>query len=501
MAYVLGIDIGTSSSKAVAVDEDGEIRATEQVAHEISRPRPGWAEQDASIWWSRGSGPQPQGGPPARCPPAAVCVSGMGPLPSTDHRGRGSLRAAILYGIDTRAEQIQVLSEEIGDDELLRRGGSLLSSQAVGPKMLWLRNHEPEVWSRTRRFFMPSSFAVWKLTGDYILDHHSASQCNPLYDLTSNRWNEEMVDRFAPGLEFPRLLWPAEVVAGVTAGAADATGWRSAPVSGHDRCLGRISKCRRDRNGRCHAHVRIDHVPDESGPPRDPIESAVGDGRRPQRHRDVGRRNGHRRDRRLVAGELVAQPVETLMASAADVPPGAEGLLLLPYFAGERTPIFDPRARGTLLGLTLSHGRPQIMRAILEGVALGVRHNLEAFDEVSPPARRYVAVGGGARTPTWPQIVSDVSGITQMLPRHTVGARWATPCFAAEAAGMAGSQAWNAIEHTIEPNPEHASFYGELFDEYRRAYLDTRAVTHNLVDLNQPRNIKPMPAQASPTDR
>ena len=201
MAYLLGIDIGTGSSKAIAVDEGGEIRATEQIAHQISRPQVGWAEHDPAIWWSEVASLSRQIVGQLGGSPAALCVSGMGPCLAPASAAGDPVRAAILYGIDSRAEaEIAELSEEIGDDELLARGGSLLSSQAVGPKVLWLRRHEPEVWARTRRFFMPSSYAVWQLASEYVLDHHSASQCDPLYDLPANRWETELVERVAPGI-------------------------------------------------------------------------------------------------------------------------------------------------------------------------------------------------------------------------------------------------------------------------------------------------------------
>lgn len=504
MAYLLGIDIGTSSSKAVAVDEAGEMRATEQIAHEIDRPRIGWAEHDPTVWWDEVVSLSRKVVTDLGASPAAICISGMGPCLAPTTADGEPLRPAILYGIDARAEaEIAELSQQIGDQELLARGGSVLSSQAVGPKLLWLQRNEPAVWARTRRFFMPSSYAVWHLTGEYVLDHHSASQCDPLYDLTANRWNEELVGRIAAGIELPRLLWPAEVAGSVTASAAAAIGMdQGTPVLAGtiDAWAEAVSV---GATGMGDVMLMYGSTMF--------LTKVVDPGTRSQRlWATAGVRKG---TETLAAGmatggiavswfaELVGESLETLIAEAAMVPPGSEGLLLLPYFAGERTPIFDPQARGTLLGVTLSHGRPQIMRAFLEGVALGVRHNLAAFDEVSPPARRHVAVGGGARTPTWPQIVSDISGIYQLIPRHTVGAALGDAMLAAEAAGIGGSEIWNPIEATIEPNREHASLYAELFDAYRQAYLDTRAVTHGLAAQHQPTNIKPIPAQASPTER
>jgi len=503
-AYVLGIDIGTSGSKAVAVDERGDIRTSAQIGHEISRPRVGWAEHDALTWWSEVASLSRKVIEELGARPVSVCVSGMGPCLAPATAAGEPIRAAILYGIDARAEaEVQELSVQIGSAELLRRGGSLLSSQAVGPKLLWLRRHEPDVWSRTRRFFMPSSFAVWQLTGEYVLDHHSASQCDPLYDLTENRWADDLVERVAPGIELPRLLWPTEVAGRVTDAAADATGIAPAtPVLAGtiDAWAESVSVGATGMGDVMLMYGSTMFLTKvvQPGTRSERLWASVGV-RRGTETLAAGMATGG-----IIAswfGELVGEPLETLMERVAAVPPGAEGLLVLPYFAGERTPIFDPHARGTILGLTLSHGRAQIMRAFLEAVALGVRHNLVAFDEVSQPASRYVAVGGGARTTTWPQIVSDVSDITQLLPRHTVGAALGDAMLAAEAVGIKGSEEWNPVERTIVANHDLAAFYTELFDQYRRAYPDSREVTHALVELSQPRTIKPIPAQARPTER
>jgi xylulokinase len=503
MAYVLGIDIGTGSSKAVAVDEGGEIRATEQVAHQISRPRVGWAEHDPATWWSEAASLSRRIVAALGESPAAVCVSGMGPCLAPATAVGEPVRAAILYGIDTRAEaEIAELSAEIGDAELLARGGSLLSSQALGPKLLWLQRHEPEVWARTRRFFMPSSYAVWQLTGQYVLDRHSASQCNPLYDLAADRWSEEMAARVAPGIELPRLLWPWEAAGRVTASAGEATGlakgtpvlagtidaWAEAESIGATG-MGDVMLM----YGSTMFLTKV--VERGTRSPRLWATAGVHEGTETLA---AGMATGG-----MVAswfGELVGEPLEMLMAEAASVRPGAEGLLVLPYLAGERTPIFDPHARGAVLGLTLSHGRAEIMRAMLEGVALGVRHNLAAFDEVSPPATRFLAVGGGARTTTWPQIVSDVSGIPQLLPHHTLGAALGDAMLAAGAAGFSGLERWNPVQATIEPNLELGPMYSALFDRYRQAYLDTREVTHALAGADQPMNISAMPTEARPTD-
>nr|MDQ2716407.1 FGGY family carbohydrate kinase [Chloroflexota bacterium] len=171
-ALLLGIDIGTASSKGVLVRPDGEIIARSERAHELSLPHPGWAEHDAeSVWWADFMSLCAQLLPQADAPIAAVCVSGIGPcLLAADEHG-DPLRPAILYGIDTRAtREIEEQTERYGAERILERCGSPLTSQAVGPKLAWLKRHEPEVWHKTRYFLMASSFIVQRLTGEYVLD-------------------------------------------------------------------------------------------------------------------------------------------------------------------------------------------------------------------------------------------------------------------------------------------------------------------------------------------
>ncbi|TDC60916.1 xylulokinase, partial [Streptomyces hainanensis] len=180
--------------------------------------------------------------------------------------------------------------------------------------------------------------------------------------------------------------------------------------------------------------------------------------------------------------ELTGAEYGTLVAEAAAVAPGAEGLLMLPYFAGERTPLFDPDARGLVLGLTLRHGRGHLYRAALEGTAFGVRHNLEAMAEAGGAPSRLVAVGGGARE-LWTRIVSDVTGRPQQVPRHTVGAAYGDAFLAAVGTGRAAEPdiaEWNPVEQVVEPEPEVHEGYGELYRLYRELYPATREAAHAL---------------------
>ncbi|HEY4455058.1 MAG TPA: FGGY family carbohydrate kinase, partial [Pseudonocardiaceae bacterium] len=222
---LLGIDIGTSSAKGVLVRADGTLVAQAVIEHEVSRPHPGWVEHDATrVWWDGFRRLVGELSVAADEPISAVGCSGIGPcLLPVDNHGE-PLRPAILYGVDTRATtQIAAQQARYGD-EVLTRCGSPLTTQAIGPKLAWLREREPLVYARTTRWHMASSYLVHKLTGEYVLDHHSASQCVPLYDSSAHDWICDWCEQIAPGLQWPRLAWPGEVVGTITPAAARETG-------------------------------------------------------------------------------------------------------------------------------------------------------------------------------------------------------------------------------------------------------------------------------------
>ncbi|NKY51390.1 FGGY-family carbohydrate kinase [Nocardia vermiculata] len=480
----LGIDIGTSGSKGVLTDADGRVLARAERPHEVSMPRPGWVEHDAeTVWWAdfvaiarelvdAAAGARLEG----------LGISGIGPcLLPADAQGV-PLRPAILYGVDTRAGvEIGELTDELGEAKVLERAGSPLTSQAVGPKLRWLARHEPDVYSGTRMLLMASSFLVYRLTGRYVLDHQSASQCVPMYDLRRREWASDWAEHCAPGLRLPELAWPTEVVGRVTAEGAAATGLpEGLPVT----------------TGTVDAWAEAASVG-----VRAPGDAMVMYGTtmflvqiltRPRPHPGLWgtcgawpgtyslaagmATSGAVTDwlRRLVGGEF-----GELIADADKVPAGSRGLLMLPYFAGERTPLFDPDARGIVAGLTTSHGRSELYRAALEGTAYGVRHNLEAMSDAGGQPRRLVAVGGGTKGGLWTRIVSDVTGLRQELPAETVGACLGDALLAAEAAGV-DTSGWNPVTSIIEPDAERHAIYDRYNRRYRELYESTTDIAHFL---------------------
>ena len=348
---LLGVDIGTSSSKGVLARPDGEVVATAQREHELSLPRPGWAEHDAEgVWWADFVSICEELLEKADDGIAAVCTSGIGAcLLPADEEGR-PLRPAILYGIDTRAtREIEELSERYGEETLLDRCGSVLTTQAVGPKLLWLQREEPEVWEKTHKFFMANSFISYRLTGEYLLDHHSASQCDPLYDVHEYRWIEEWAGEISPGLPLPRLLWPAEVVGEVTSEASETTGL----PAGTPVAAGTIDAWSEG------ASVGVQNPGDLMlmyGTTMFMIEVL----KEPLSHPGLWGTTGILPNTHNLAAGMATSgaltgwlknilgdlPYEKLTEEAAAVTPGSDSLVILPYVFGDRTLLYDLRSSG-----------------------------------------------------------------------------------------------------------------------------------------------------------
>lgn len=489
-SVVLGVDVGTSSTKGVLVALDGTILRSAVREHSVQRPAPGQVEMDAEIWWSEFVSLARELTAPGDATVTAVGVSGMGPcVLLTDAEGV-PVRPAILYGVDTRAEeQIHRLTNVLGREEILAHCGAVLSSQSAGPKIAWVAEHEPAVYARARRVFMPASYLAFRLTGEYVLDHSSASQAAPLYCLRRQDWHEDWSRHVAPGLELPDLRWPGEAAGTVRAEL-------TAAVPGLPTGVPVIS-------GTIDAWAEAVSVgatrPGDLMLMYGTTTFLIATTDEPVASRSLWPTSGVAEGMYSLSGGMAASGAITgwlrdltgedgftdLVAEAATSPPGANGLLMLPYFAGERSPVADPSARGVVAGLTLSHTRGDLYRAALEAAAFGVRHHLETFEAAGLSIRRAVAVGGGAGHDLWPQIVSDVTGLTQQIPRSTVGASYGGARLAAELAHGTDTSGWNPGDHLCLPDPAHRERYDELYGLYRELYPATRDITHALARLQR----------------
>lgn len=495
-SLLLGIDVGTYSSKGVLVDPDGMVLKSYVTPHEMDIPQPGWAEQDAEkIWWAdvvkicrQLLDGRPYSGEDVR----GVAVSAIGPCLLPLDKYGNPLRPGILYGVDTRAsKEIDELNHQIGEEKLMSFCRMVFTSQAIGPKILWLRKNEPENWKKVAHVTTASSFLIYRLTGEKIMDHHTASHFMPLMDISAHAWT----DRYAAGLinidKLPRLGWSDEKAGEVNAFGARETGLKiGTPVAvGAVDALSEAVSVGATHPGDLmimYGSTAFFILTQRTPTPDFRMWSVAG---------------AFKGDSAMAAGmsttgslthwfqhELAAElpddaAYDILFNRAEKIQPGAGGLLLLPYFSGERTPINDIHARGVLAGLTLAHSKYHIFRAILESVAFGIRHNLETFKSIGAEVNQLIAVGGGTKTDTWLQIVSDVCQVEQIVPALTVGASYGDAILAGLACGSlsrADAQQWIKPGRVIHPDLTLRSTYDELFCAYKSLYVQTKEIVHQL---------------------
>jgi xylulokinase len=496
---LLGIDVGTYSSKAVVTTLSGKILRTVVVPHGISIPQPGYVEQDAdAVWWKDLCELCKQifaEAPFAAANVASVAVSAIGPCLLPLDSSMKPLRAAILYGVDVRAElEIAEMEAELGTNVVREFSLMGFTSQAVGPKIRWLRKHEPELWRATAMLTSASSYLVYRLTGQHRMDRHTASHYMPLYNPKTGQWDARYSSGLAPLSLLPKLGWPDELAGEIHREAAAATGL----VEGTPVAVGTVDALSEAISvgvvrpgdlmimyGSTTFFVLV-----QERPTPDPRVWTVAGAHAGQFNLAAGMsttgsltrwfKDEFARDLKDETGYA------ELFQGAARVPPGSGGLLLLPYFSGERTPINDPKASGVIAGLSLSHTREHLFRALLEGVGYGVRHNLETFAAIGAQVNRLVAVGGGVQTDTWLQIVSDIAGVTQIVPSVTVGASYGDAFLAGCAVGLLRRNdidAWAQPGRVIEPTSGNKVIYDQMYEQYLRLYDGTQAVMHRLKSI------------------
>jgi xylulokinase len=489
----LGIDIGTFESKGVLTDGTGRILAQAARPHRMIVPRPGWAEHRAEEdWWADVcaiSRDLIATAGIAADEISAVATSAIGPCMLPVDRAGTPLMNAVLYGVDTRAQaEIDLLDAAIGRDVILARCGNSLTSQAVGPKILWLRRNRPDLWARTARVMTSTSYVVERLTGACVIDHYTAANFAPLYDIAAQDWCTDLADICDRDL-LPRLLWSTEIAGHVTPAAAAATGLTpGTPVTCGtiDAAAEAVSVGITDPGdmmlmygstifvievlARRLADPRLWHAPwlfpgQWAGMAGLATSGTLTHWLRDQFARDLDPETAF----------------ATLAAEALASPKGASGLVVLPYFSGERTPIHDPLAKGVIFGLNLTHSRGDIYRAALEGIACATRHITETFAAADAAPRRVRAVGGGTRNAPWLQATSDLTGLPQTICTVSTGASFGNAFLAALATGKAvpaDIARWNPPAGVIDPETDPA--YDRLWPLFRRLYDQTRDIMAEL---------------------
>jgi xylulokinase len=492
VSVLLGLDVGTGGARAVAVDASGNVVAEASSGYPLYIPRPGWTEQDPEDWW--------QGAKEALGKVAAEVEDEVGGLGLTGQM-HGSvfldasgevIRPALLWNDQRTQAQCEKITEAVGEERLIQVSGNPALTGFQAPKILWLKDAEPENYSRVSSIMLPKDYVRLRLTGEHATDSSDAAG-TLLLDVKRRDWSREILD----ALEIP-AEWMPEVYEGpentgeLNRSLAEELGLPSGiPVAagGGDNAAAAVGVGVVER-GLLSSSVGTsgvlfaasgDFTPDPSGRIHAFCHAVPGE--------------YHLMGVTLSAGgslqwwrDATGADYDELVEAASGVPPGAEGLVFLPYLSGERTPHLDPQARGAFVGLTSRHGIPHITRAVMEGVIYSLRDSLEIMRGLEMPIEQVRATGGGARSPLWRQLQADVYGV----PIHRTTADEGPAHGAALLSGVAAgvyrdvAEACATVrlrEEVTGPDPERARIYEEYYGAYRSLYPATRPAMHRLAGL------------------
>lgn len=483
----LGIDVGTTGAKAVLVDEEGRVMASSTHDYPLLVPRPGWTEQEPHAWWEAtvrsirdvlASGKGQVDG---------VGLTGqMHGLVALDAKGE-VLRPAILWNDQRTADEAAWITERVGAERVLQLTSNPVLTGFTAPKLFWVRRHEPHVYDRIAHVLLPKDYVRYRLTGVFATDVADASGTS-WFDVRARRWSDEML----AALEVPRSWLPdvfesPEVVGRVSEEAAVQTGLRAgtpvvagagdqaAQAVGAGIVRGGLVSVTIGTSGVVFAHLEALQV-DPRGRTHTFCHAVPGKWHVMGVMLAAGGSLRWLRDCLGVADwyQAGADPYDRMTEEAAEVPPGSEGLLFLPYLSGERTPHADPFARGAFVGLTLRHRRSHLIRAVLEGVAFGLRDALEIIRGMGIGITQVRASGGGARSALWRQILADVFGTELVTVAVTEGAAYGAALLAAVGVGafptveVACDRAVRIAERTVPG--AHRQRYEELYRLYVELY-------------------------------
>ena len=484
MGVVLGIDVSTTASKAIVVDGDGAVLGVAAAEYDFAVPQPLWSEQDPALWWTAAQDAIPRALAAAGVTGTDVDALGltgqMHGLVLLDAADE-VIRPAILWNDQRTGPECDAIRAELGLERLVAITGNDALTGFTAPKLRWVREHEPDAFARTAHVLLPKDFVRHRLTAVHAMDKADGSG-TILFDLAARDWSAEMLAVVgADPAWMPPTFEGPEVTGTVTPAAAAATGLRAGtPVvaGGGDQAanavgVGAVTPGRpalslgtsgvvfattdaplREPAGRVHAFC---HAVPGRWHLMSVMLSAAGSLRW---FRDT-----------VAPGEAYPELVEP----AGEVGPGAGGLLFLPYLTGERCPYPDPQARGAFVGLTLAHDRRHLARAVLEGVAFGLRDGLDLMTGAGMPTPSTIlASGGGLASPVWRSILADVLGASIATPATTEGAAFGAALLAAIAAGWypdVGTAVAALVRATTvaEPGP-NAAAYLEAHARYRALY-------------------------------
>lgn len=484
MPYTLGIDIGTTSVKVIMISSEGTIFAETSVPHDLISKHPNWAEEDADIWWEntrtalkRLKDAHPEEMRDIRC----IGCSGMVPaIVMLDAKGR-PVRKTIQQNDARAVEQIGRITRTLDQEKLYERIGGKTNQQHVLPRLLWVKENEPEVFEKTDCVMGSYDWITYQLTGMKSLEMNWAVESGAM-DIRTGEWLKEDLLLFGISTElFPEVhpsmsvvghtkeRWEAEL--GIPAGTPVIAGSADHVASTLAAGITKKGDLLIKFGGAGDILYCVDEI--------ETNEKLFFDYHIvPEKYLLNGCMAASGSLVKWFTKDIIHQDTpdvfDKLDAQAKDVPPASDGLIILPYFLGEKTPIFDPTARGVMFGLTLSHTNGHIFRAILESVIYGFRHHVEVLSEMGYRPERIMATNGGAKSKFWCQIAADVLGQTVIsYPSHP-GSALGVAFLAGMSAGIFHD--WEQIRdfltdyRVFEPNPEAVEIYNRSYPIYRDIY-------------------------------
>jgi len=502
---VIGVDIGTQSTKAVLVGADGRIVAQASQAYQVETPKPLWAQQWPQVWLNAVEATVREVAAHAGTNSIeALCISSLYGGSGIPVDSAGEPLHPCLIWMDRRATaECDWVRANVDVDRLMAITGNGIDSYYGYTKMLWLREHAPEVWKRTAQFLPPNAWVIAQLTGQVAVDHSAAGNIGGVYDIAQRRWSDEALAMLGiPSDKMPQRLVDSSAVVGglrpeaaarlgvraglpVVAGGVDAAmatlaagaaePGRHVAMIGTSMCWGTI---RRSVDAR-HGLIGMPHV-FNGAEDLYVFGGAITAGASVSWFRET-----------FCSAEIVAareqgiDPHALLERDAAPLPPGADGLLFLPYLMGERSPVWDAQASGAFVGLGLHHGRPHLYRAVLEGITYALEHNIAAGSQGAGALDEHlVVVGGASRSDLWMQIIADVTGRPVRTPPDDVEASLGAAMLAAYGVGLIDAaqvrRGWIAPAPRAAPDPASHAAYARLFDSYIALYPALRPVMHAL---------------------
>jgi xylulokinase len=494
MAYLIGIDVSTTGTKVLLIQEQGQVVAEATEEYPMYTPRPQWAEQDPEDWWQACTKAIRHAIRQAGIDPSEIAglglagqMHGMVMLDAGGH----VLRPCIMWNDQRTGEQCEWIMNAVGRERFLELTLNPALPGFTAPKIIWTRENEPEVYARAAKVLLPKDYIRYRLTGAYATEVSDASG-TVLLDVSQRRWSDEVLDE----LRIPRKWMPdcyesVEITGKITREAAELTGMPAGlPVigGGGDQAASAVGtgvvepglvsvtmgtsgvvfaytdEPSRDPLGRlhtfCHAVPGKWHVMGVT-------LSAGGSFRWLRDTLGLGEKT--------IASLSGMDAYEILTSEAATAPVACEGLIFLPYLTGERTPYPDPNARGTFFGLTLRHNKSHMVRAVMEGVAYSLRDCIELFRDLAIPINQVRAVGGGARSALWRQIMADVFGTELVTINVTDSTAYGAGLLAGVGTGIYASVS-EACATTVritdrtEPEPADQATYNEYYPVYGSLY-------------------------------